>query len=186
MLLGSGTVAAIVLAGVVINVFAVLFAWMRHRSTSATATKLVDLALSGRADEARIQARNATREIAPLLDALGGDLTTPQPRKPTRELGLSLLVVVAPATLCIYAFSSIAAHVPERTVTAASFMIGLALLAPLSVAAMLGVIGVGRQTTRNLRGSCITVLARQVKTAVDAEIADALRRGNPIRDPRGE
>jgi hypothetical protein len=163
-----------------------VFAFVRHRSTSQTVTKLVDLALGGRADEARIQARNATREIAPLLDALGGDLSPPRSRSPAREVFLSVLVAAPPVTLCIYALSAIAAQVPHRASVAASFLVGLAILAPLSIASVLGVIGVGRQTTRAIRGSCVTLLARHVKTAVDSEIAEALRRGNPVRDPRGE
>jgi hypothetical protein len=186
MMLQSGWVSAIVVVGLVANVFAVAYAFIRHRSTSQTVTKLVDLALGGRADEARIQARNATREIAPLLDALGGDLIPPRGRSPVREAYLIACILMPLAALFVYALSAISANVPQRATVAASFLVGLAILTPFSIAAMLGVIGVGRQTTRTIRGSCVTVLAKQVKTAVDAEIADALRRGNPVRDPRGE
>lgn len=186
MMLGSGAVSAIVLSGLLVNIAAVVFAFIRHRATAQTVTKLVDLALGGRADEARIQARNATREIAPLLDALGGELAPPRPRSPTREVVLLVVLSVWPVLLCAYGLSMVAAQSHERAVVAASFMIGLAVLTPLSTAAALSVVGVGRQTSRAIRGSCVTLLARQAKSAVDAEIADQLRRGNPTRDPRGE
>jgi hypothetical protein len=186
MMLGSGAVSAIVILGLLMNIAAVVFAVLRYRSTSQTVTKLVDLALGGRADEARIQARNATREIGPLLDALGGELAPPRRRTPTREVLLIALLALFPIALCGYAMSVVGAQVPHRAAVATSFLIGLAILTPLSIAAVLGIIGVGRQTSRAIRGSCVTLLARQVKNAVDAETADALRRGNPVRDPRGE
>src|SRR5262245_6709044 len=145
MMLESGPVSALVAIGLLTNVLAVVFAFMRHRATSETVTKLVDLALGGRADEARIQARNATREISPLLDALGGDLSPPRPRSPAREIILAIGIAVWPLTLCIYALSAINTPAPHRAAIAASFLVGLAILAPLSIAAMLGVVGVGRQ-----------------------------------------
>jgi hypothetical protein len=186
MMFESGTVAAIVFVGLAINVLAVIFAFMRHRAASQTATKLVDLALGGRADEARIQARNATREISPLLDVLGGELAPPKSRTPAREAILSLIVGSVPLILCIYAMSALTSNEENRADVAGAFLVGLAVLVPFSIAAGVSVIGLGRQTSRAIRGSSITLLARQVKTAVDAEVADALRRGNPVRDPRGE
>jgi hypothetical protein len=182
----SGPIAAIVLIGVAASLLAVLLATLRYRSTSQTATKLVDLALTGRADEARIQARNATRDIAPLLDALGGELAPPKVRLPVREMFFAGVVLLVPIALCVYAITALDGDDANRAQLASAFLIGLAVLAPLSIAAAFAVIGLARQTTRAIRGSSVTLLARQVKSTVDAENAEALRRGNPARDPRGE
>ncbi len=186
MLLDSGAVSAIVTAGLLANVFAIFFAFSRHRSASQTATKLVDLALGGRADEARIQARNATREISPILDALGGDLSAPKRRTPSRELLLALALAIPPFALTAYAFSAVSEDSGPKRAIATAFLVGFAILAPLSLAAIAAIINLGRETSRAIRGSCITLLARQVKNAVDLEVADALRRGSTTRDPRGD
>lgn len=186
MLLESGGVSAIVTAGILASIVGVAFAFSRHRAASQTATKLVDLALGGRADEARIQARNATREISPLLDALGGELTAPKRRTPTRELLLAILLALPPIALTTYAFSAVSEDSGSKRAIATSFLVGFALLTPISLAAIAGIINLGRETSRAIRGSCITLLARQVKNAVDAETAEALRRGTTTRDPRGD
>src|SRR5690242_18294836 len=51
---------------------------LRAQATQRTANKLVELALGGRADEARILARNATSDVSSLLDALAGELSRPK------------------------------------------------------------------------------------------------------------
>src|SRR5947199_4851202 len=91
--------AALVIVGLgVLGIIALTaIAFLRAQSSQRTANKLVELALDGRADEARILARNASRDLAALLDALAGDLTSPRRAASTlRDLAL-VVPVAAPA-----------------------------------------------------------------------------------------
>ncbi len=69
---------------------------------------------------------------------------------------------------------------------ATPLLFGFAVLIPLTFAAGFTILSIGRHSTRLLRGSYVTLLARNVKIALEAEIAEALRRGPGVRDPRGD
>lgn len=177
---------SIVLAGTLL--VAGLFAWCarRARATTTTVTRLVDLALGGRADEARIQARNASAELGPVLDALGGELAPPRRRPYWRDAVAAALTPLPLVILSVFAFTGLRSAGPDRVELASAVLIALGILLPICAAGAFAIIAVARHTDRSMRGSCVTLLARNVKGAVDAEVADALRRGANLRDPRGD
>ena len=84
---------ALVLAAVIVR---------RHRKLAKDSSRLLYLALDGRPEEARGEARNAPRRFAPVLTALSGSLEPPQPRRFTSDLAGVVLLFVAPALLAIY------------------------------------------------------------------------------------
>jgi hypothetical protein len=177
LIVGLGVLGIVVLTAL---------AFLRAQELQRIANKLVELALSGRADEARILARNATRDITSLLDALGGDLTAPKRPSPFRDLALVLPIATPAIALAFYCISKIHGGAEGRVAGASSTLVGFAILIPVSFAAAFAIIAIGRHSARLVRGSYVTLLARNVKTTLDAEVAEALRRGPAQRDPRGD
>jgi hypothetical protein len=181
----SGPAVVIVALGVASIIALTAIAFMRAHGLQRTAAKLVELALGGRADQARIHARNANRDLRPLLDALGGELSRPR-RAPLLKDGLLLALIPAPtAILFLYGLTHIAGQADNKLSIAAAFLLGMGILIPLSFAGALAIIALRGYSGRMVRGSYITLLARNVRTAIDSEQAEALRRSSP-RDPRGE
>lgn len=187
MLTGATTATVILLVGILGILGVLALSIHRYRSTEETSRRLVELALSGRPDEARIRARNSTAELEPILDALGGELTSPRRRSVLKDMFLLALLTIPAGVLGLYSWSAIRRST-ENTVEVSSVLLtGFAVLLPLSAGVGLTIVGLGRQTWRLVRGSCITLLARSVRTAVESEISEHLRRGpNSIRDPRGD
>lgn len=159
----------------------------RSRRLSEKATRLLYLALEGRADEARIQARGESRELRPVLDALGGELTPPSSRPLVRDAASIATIFVFPAGLVLYGVAVLTNAEPAAKVPAATaLLIGVAVLLPLTVASAATVLEMSRRSARTIRGACVTLLSKSVKKTVDSEMSEALRRGANIRDPRGE
>lgn len=182
----AGPVFAIVVLGVIGFIALIGVSVVRYRAIARAANKLVELALGGRADQARIYARNATQDLNPLLDALGGQLSRPRHRSLFRDLLMLLALPIPTVLLAIYGLSRIRGTADHKVGATAALMYGLAVLVPLSFAAAFGLIGIGRHARRLVRGSCVTLLARNVRAAVDTDVAEALRRGPATRDPRCE
>jgi hypothetical protein len=178
---------ALVALGLATAVGAVVLVALRAARLGATAGRLAYAALDGRPEEARVEARQGGRRLAPLLDALGSDPTPPR----TRPWGIEVAVVVAlfgPVMLLVlYGWGSLHTAEPAtRPAAAAALFLGLAVLLPAALSAAALVVLLGRRSARALRGTCVTLIAKGVRAAVDAEVADALRRGQGPRDPRGE
>ncbi|MBK6687364.1 MAG: hypothetical protein IPG45_23035 [Deltaproteobacteria bacterium] len=167
---------------------AVLLAARRSQSLQAQSSRLLLLALEGKADQARIQARNGGRALAPLLEALGGELAVPSPRPLLQDLGWIVLLSLGPIGLLIRGLSQLLARDGgDKTPSATALLVGLSILLPVTTLASVAIVQLSRKTARAMRGHCISLLAKSVKIAVEAETAEALRRGAnpPTRDPRG-
>ncbi len=149
------------------------------------AEDLMQLALEGRADEARIRARKAGKTMQPVLDALGGDVVPP-PRRSMMRDSPWLLVIAAPVLLFVaYSLAELRDGAELRIHVATTLLFGTAVLLPVAFAASIAVFEISRRASRSVRGTCITLLAQNVKSAVDADRKDAIRRG-PRKDPRGD
>jgi hypothetical protein len=179
-------VLAIVGIGSIGIVTLTVFAFIHAHNAQRDANKLVELALGGRADEARIIARNASTEVSSLLDALGEKLSPPRRPSTFRDALMTVTVTLPLVTLATVGFYKIQNGAETNVAWATSLLFGFAVLVPLTFAAGFTILSVGRHSARLLRGSYVTLLARNVKIAFEAEIAEALRRGPGARDPRGE
>lgn len=170
--------AAIVVSG--LNV-------VRHRRLRETANRLAFTAMDGRPEEARVEARTAGRQLAPLLDALGGELTPPQ-RRPWLIDAVTVVALHLPVLLLVaYGVSAVrTADIDARLPAAAGLFVGLAVAWPVALLGSTVVVMQARRSARALRGTCIGLIAKSVKSAVDAELAEQLRRGGGVKDPRGE
>lgn len=185
-ILGEAKLAALlVVLGAVGILVLVVLALRRYRDINRTASRLVELAVGGRADEARILARNASSELAPLLDALVGDVSPPRARPMTKDVISAVLVLVPGMMLALYGLLAQGEEVAYRTSLASTLLLGAALLMPISAAAAAAIISLGGHAGRMVRGSCVTLLARNVKQSVDTDTSEAQRRA-AARDPRGD
>ena len=186
MLLGQPAILTLLVVGVAASVAVVALAVRGVRRLDDESAKLVALARSGRADEARIQARQGPRDMAPILAALGGELATPSPRPFVRDLVAALGVSIFPILVMVAAWQSAAlANAAERVAGISASFLALSILLPVTFAAATLVITFGRRGARVVRGAAVQLLSRSVKIAVDAELSETLRRGGH-RDPRGE
>lgn len=187
MVLGHPASVALVVASLAAMGVITFFSIRRSRRLSDKATRLLYLALDGRADEARIQARSESRELRPVLDALGGELAPISARPIVQDALAIAAIAILPAVLVVYALNvlvDVGSSVKVEAGTA--LMVGIAILLPLAMAAVTTILEMSRRSARDIRGACITLLSKSVKTTIDNERSEALRRGANIRDPRGE
>ncbi|MCK6551494.1 hypothetical protein L6R52_37000 [Myxococcota bacterium] len=182
----TGAPLVITAAGALGMIAAAVAVAVRQRKLNDTATRLVELALGGRADEARIQARNESSELAPVLEALGGELAAPKTKLPLITWIVLAVIPLPTLALALYARQLVGAVDASSLALVSSVLQGVAILAPVSITVAYTVVAVARAGQRSIRGACVTLLAKNVKAAVDAEVAEALRRGTNLRDPRGE
>lgn len=166
---------------------AVLLASRRSQALESRSSRLLLLFLEGKADQARIQARNSGKSLQPLLLALGGELAAPSPRSLLADLGWIVLLSLGPLGLLAHSLGRLVARDgQDKTPVAAALVIGLAVLLPVTTLAASAIVQLSRQTARALRGHCITVIAKTVKATIESETAESLRRGgNAAKDPRG-
>lgn len=166
---------------------AVIFVAARGRKLADTAAQLAYVAMDGRPEEARVEARQGGRRLAPILDALSSDPTPPGTRPWLLEAAAVAALFVPPVLLVLYGWGSLHTAEPAaRPGAAAALFIGLAVLLPTTLSSAALVVLLGRRSARLVRGSCVSLIARGVRATVDAETAEALRRGQGPRDPRGE
>ncbi len=181
--------ASLTLGALSVAMAAGVVAWSAFRGhrLARRAAQVVFLALDGRADEARIQARGERGGLAPLVEALGGELAAPTARPLWRDAAALASLCVFPALLLARGLAALDAGAPADRIAAASALLGWgALLLPLIGGASLAVVELGRASARAIRGSCVSLLARSVRAAVDAELNQAQRRALRARDPRGD
>ncbi len=171
----------LVLVGILVVFRALVVAHRRKVSAEETALRLLRLAETGRADEARIEARNSGRVMAPVLRALGGGLSLPTHRPLLRdltEIGALVLPIVA---LVGYGLVSGAAADPdERVAVAIVLFLGLGLLLPLVLGTATGVVMLSRSAGRFVRGVCIRLVARRVEAKAKGAVflsSDSLATG---------
>lgn len=175
------TALGLLVAGAVIGMNAI-----RHRRLRETANRLAFTALDGRPEEARVEARNGGRRLAPLLDALAGELTPPQ-RRAWLSDAVTIVALHLPVLLLVgYGASAVrTSDVEARLPAAAALFVGLAVAWPVALVGSTVIVAQARKSARALRATCISLIAKTVKTKVDAELSENLRRGG-LRDPRGE
>ncbi len=184
---GHAMTVALVFASLVAMGAVTFLSFRRSRRLSDKATRLLYLALDGRADEARIQARQESRELRPVLDALGGEVTPVSTRPLIQDALAVVALAVLPLVLVAYGFGVLIDPAGDKKIEASTaLLLGIALLLPVGVAAVATILEMSRRSARDIRGACITLLARSVKTTVENERSEALRRGANVRDPRGE
>lgn len=181
----TNKVALIVAAGGVGSLLVILLTLDRHKKLVGMANRVLELALAGRTQEARAQARQGSRDILPLVDALGGALVRPEPARSTGDV-LALFGLLGP-WLLLAAYGMLAlADDGKRSAIVAALLLGVAALLPVSLASALIVVSLGRHAAHRVRASSVAVLAKNVKSAVEAEVAEAMRRTAAPRDPRGD
>jgi hypothetical protein len=149
------------------------------------AEDLLQLAKEGRSDEARIRARRAGRALQPVLDALGGDVVPPPRRSMVYDSPWVLLIACPVMAFVAYGLSQLRVSGETRIHVATALLFGTAVLLPAAFAAAIAIFEISRRASRSVRGACITLLAQNVRSAVDDDRKDALRKG-PKKDPRGE
>lgn len=187
MFFGHAATVALVFASLLAMGAVTFLSFRRSRRLSDKATRLLYLALDGRADEARIQARQESRELRPVLDALGGEVTPVSTRPLIQDAIAVVALAVLPLVLVAYGFGVLVDPSAAKKIEASTaLLLGIALLLPVGVAAVATILEMSRRSARDIRGACITLLARSVKSTVEAERSEALRRGANLRDPRGE
>jgi hypothetical protein len=158
---------------------------MRTEKVVRVADDLLQLALEGRADEARIRARRAGKAMQPVLDALGGDVLPPPRRSMLRDSPWLALIAAPVLAFVLYSLAELRVKGETRIHVATALLFGTAILLPAAFAASIAVFEISRRASRSVRGTCITLLAQNVKSSVDVDRKDALRKGAK-RDPRGE
>ena len=186
MLLSQPTILALLAVGVGVSIAASMLAARGVVHLKVQSQQLLGLARAGRADEARIRARQGTRDLAPMLAALGGELTAP----PSRPLVRDIVAVIAVALFPLLAIAAgwQASHRPDATDRIAGMLASfaaLAVLLPTAMTACTLIIMFGRRGARVVRGAAVQLLSRTVKSTVDSELSESLRRGGH-RDPRGD
>lgn len=160
-----------------------VWAWLWAMGTQRKANRLVELALGGRIEEARIAARKASRDVAAVLAALIDEPKPPQRTSLSKPVGFVLLSLV-PALIVAFKAGGQLRNAPIHSANTLILVVGLLL--PVLAWGALMIVALHRHAARMVRGSYITLLARNVKTVVEAEMVEAIRRSGPIRDPRGD
>ncbi len=177
---------AILVVGLFMMFMTVITMFRRGRRLESKALHFLELALDGRADEARIQARTESRELSVVLGALGGELASPGQRSLLRDLPPLVLICAPPLLFAVHAFYGISSSAaPEKIQMVRALLIGTALFLPAIFASFIAIIESSRSAARGIRGTCIKLLARSVKHSIETDLSEALRRGK-VRDPRGE
>ena len=176
---------ALLAAGLAVIGAIVLLHNMRTEKIVRVADDLLQLALEGRADEARIRARRAGKTMQPVLDALGGDVLPPPRRAMLRDSPWLALIAAPVMAFVLYSLAELRVSGETRIHVATALLFGTAILLPAAFAAAIAVFEISRRASRSVRGTCITLLAQNVKGSVDFDRKDALRRGAK-KDPRGE
>ncbi len=186
MLPGQPALMALVIIGVIVSVSAVLLAVRAVRQLTAQSGRLLSLARAGRADEARIHARQGSRDLAPILDALGGHLTAPAPRPLVRDLVAVAAVCTFPALAAAASWqASLRSDPGERIAGLTASFVALAILLPTALTASTLVFTFGRRGARVVRAAAVQLLTKTVRSHADIELSEAARRSEP-RDPRGD
>ncbi len=181
--------ASLTLGALSVAMAAAVVAWCAYRGhrLARRAAQVVFLALDGRTDEARIQARSERGGLAPLVEALSGVLSAPSARPLWRDAAALVSLGVFPALLFARGLAALDAGAPADRIAAASALLGWgSVLLPVIGGASLAVVELGRGSARAIRGSCVSLLAKSVRAAVDAELNQAHRRALRARDPRGD
>jgi hypothetical protein len=169
LLLAAKGSLLVIAGGVFVAILAVLLAFRRSQAIEAQSTRLLVLALEGKADQARIQARTAGAEAAPLLAALGGEMQGPSLNRLLRDLGWVAMLNVWPAALVIHSLSQLSRRDGgDKTAIAAALLVGLAVLLPIATFASATIVQLSRSTARSMRGHCISLLAKSVKVDGDS------------------
>lgn len=186
MLPGQPALLALVVIGIIVAISATLLSVRGLHRLTAQSGRLLSLARAGRADEARIQARQGARDLAPILAALGGHLTAPGPRPLVRDLVAVAAVCAFPALVVAASWqASMRSDPGDRIAGLTASFIALAILLPTALTASTLVVTLGRRGARVVRAAAIQLLTKTVKAHADMELAEAARRSEP-RDPRGD
>ena len=186
-LLAAPVALAILVIGLVITAAVLGVVARRIRANHRVAIELLELAQAGRSDKARIQARNEHRDLAPVLDALGGEAKPPTRRPRGRDLPLVLLLMAPVLAIAAHGLSSVVSSTgPARVDAVSVLLLGVAVLLPTSLVALFVLLDLRQHSARRIRGIAVTLLARGVKLRVEQELSEALRRGNISRDPRAD
>lgn len=176
---------ALLVAALLVIIGIVVVHGIRTDRIVRVAEDLMQLALEGRADEARIRARKAGKTMQPVLDALGGEVIPPPRRSMLRDSPWLVLIAAPVLAFVLHSSSVVRSDVEGRIHVITTLLTGVAILVPAAFAAAIAVFEISRRASRSVRGTCITLLAQNVKSAVDLDRMDALRRGAK-KDPRGE
>ena len=175
----------LLLAGLLVIIGFVVLHLMRTERIVHVADDLLELAQEGRADEARIRARKAGKTMQPVLDALAGEVVPPPRRSMMRDSPWLLLIAAPVMAFVLYNLVQLREAGEARVHVATVLLVGTAILLPASFAAAIAIFEISRRASRSVRGTCITLLAENVKGSVDVDRKDALRKGTK-KDPRGE
>jgi hypothetical protein len=96
------------------------------------------------------------------------------------------MLIAAPVmAFVLYNLTQLRPEGEVRVHVATVLLLGTAILLPTAFAAAIAVFEISRRASRSVRGTCITLLAQNVRGSVDVDRKDALRRGVK-KDPRGE
>jgi hypothetical protein len=175
----------LLLAALLVMIGLVVLHLMRSERIVRAAEDLLQLAQEGRADEARIRARRAGKPMQPVLDALAGEVIRPPRRSMLHDSPWVLLLAAPAMAFGIYTLSMLRVESESRVPVATVLLLGTAVLLPIAFAAAIAMFEISRRASRSVRGTCITLLAQNVKSSVDLDRKDALRRGTK-KDPRGD
>ncbi len=175
----------LLVGGILVTIGFVVLHALRTDRIVRIADDLLELALEGRADEARIRARKAGRTMQPVLDALGGEVIPPPRRSMLRDSPWLILIAAPVLAFVLYNLAELRTSGVARIHLATVLLFGTAILLPTAFASAIAVFEISRRASRSIRGACITLLAQNVKSSIDVDRKDAVRRGVK-KDPRSD
>lgn len=142
--------------------------WAKRDTASAEAIER--LAADGELQRARIRAREASRDLAPLLATLSGEAfpsLTPHPQPSV----WALIIVSAPTAVLVAG-----SFVPPSAETALALSAGAAVLLPGNLLAARIALLVRRRSGREIRRACVSLLEDNARAEVERTRSAALRR----------
>ena len=185
-LLSQPALLALVIVGLTVSISAVLLSMRAVHQLTVQSGRLLGLARNGRADEARIQARQSTHDLAPLLAAFGGEVVRPPVRPVIRDVVAVAAVSTFPALATVACWqASLQTNAGDRITGLSAGFIALAILLPSATISAALILGFGRRGARVVRGAAVQLLANSVRMDVESDPAEVARR-NRARDQRGD
>ena len=165
---GTPTAGLLIVAGLLIAPTTVVAAAFWYRLTNGRVTRALELAMTGQAHEARIEARKSGRALSPLLHALSGEPAPPR----SRSLFLDVLlcgVAIAPSfAMIMHGLTEKPAQPDETIALTTALMVGFALVIPASAIATLTIIHLAIRSARSVRSACVKIIARNTRSLIEA------------------
>ncbi len=152
--------------GIVLIVVALVLALLHHRRLIDTVDRIVQLAVGGHTQEARVLARASGGWAAPLVAALGGE------RPEGRSFAIGLDTVCAGIALLAIAQGAVTAILMRKMTPEAgmaedigALLASMVVVTPLALIAVATIVRVGSAGRRRVRTAGVEVIVKQLAPA---------------------